>query len=97
MAKKLSSDEINQRLTTLTGWTVVKDKLHKEFVFPDFIHAFGFMATSAIGIEKMNHHPEWCNVYSRVTVDLVTHDASGITTSDFELAALLDANASKLQ
>lgn len=72
-------------------------KLHREYRFPDFVHAFGFMATSAIAIEKMNHHPEWFNVWNKVAVDLTTHDAGGISAKDLELARLLDAFAKKLQ
>ncbi len=95
----MTSEEIDARLATreFPGWSVVDGKLHKEYVFADFVHAFGFMATAAIAIEKMNHHPEWRNVYHRVTVDLTTHDASGITAKDFSLASLLDSVASKLQ
>ncbi len=59
------------------GWSVKDGKLHREYKFADFPHAFGMMATAAPAIEKMDHHPEWCNVYNRVTVDLSTHDASG--------------------
>jgi 4a-hydroxytetrahydrobiopterin dehydratase len=55
------------------------------------------MATAALAIEKMNHHPEWCNVYNRVSVDLTTHDSGGITSKDISLAKLLDATAAKLQ
>jgi len=84
-------------LAELPGWSVVEAKLHKEYKFEDFIHAFGFMATAAIAIEKMNHHPEWFNVYNRVTVDLTTHDAGGITQKDADLAKLLDKTAAKLQ
>ena len=64
--------------------------------FADFVHAFGFMATSAIAIEKMNHHPEWFNVYNKVVVDLSTHDAGGVTDKDVELAKLLDSVAGRL-
>ena len=74
----------------------VVEGAHREYQFADFIHAFGFMATAAIAIEKVNHHPEWFNVYNRVTVDLTTHDAGGITSSDTEMAATLEAIASKL-
>ncbi|MFQ5752494.1 MAG: 4a-hydroxytetrahydrobiopterin dehydratase [bacterium] len=63
-----------------------KGKLHKTFEFKSFIEAFGFMTKVAIVAETMNHHPEWFNVYNRVTVDLTTHDLGGIRTSDFELA-----------
>ncbi len=94
---KFSGPELKDALAGLPGWTVADGKLHKEYKFTDFIHAFGFMATSALGIEKMNHHPEWFNVYNRVTVDLSTHDAGGITSKDVALAKLLDANAAKLQ
>jgi len=95
--KKFSGSQLKDALAGLPGWKVVKGKLHKEYKFADFIHAFGFMATSALGIEKMNHHPEWFNVYNRVTADLSTHDAAGITSKDVDLAKLLDANAAKLQ
>ena len=94
---KLSEAEIEKNLHGLPGWTSAGGKLHREFKFPDFVHAFGFMATAAIAIEKLGHHPEWTNVYYRVTVDLSTHDAGGITTKDFELALLLDSIAAKLQ
>ena len=93
---KATQTEIDDALKTLPGWAVASGKLHKKYQFADFVHAFGFMATSAIAIERMNHHPEWANVYNRVTVDLTTHDAGGITKKDFALAALLDSIASKL-
>lgn len=93
---KLSDSEIESGLKSLSGWAIKDRKLHKEYKFADFIHAFGFMATAAIAIEKMNHHPEWCNVYNRVTVDLTTHDAGGVSQNDFDLAALLDGIAVKL-
>ena len=95
--RRFSGPELKEALAGLTGWAVVDGKLHKEYKFADFIHAFGFMATSAIAIEKMNHHPEWFNVYNRVTVDLTTHDAQGITSKDVELAKVLDDVAKKLQ
>ena len=94
---KLTDSELRNALAGLTGWSVAQGKLHKEYQFADFIHAFGFMATAALAIEKMNHHPEWFNVYNRVRVDLATHDAQGITSKDVELAKLLDATAKKLQ
>jgi 4a-hydroxytetrahydrobiopterin dehydratase len=95
--RKFSGSELKEALDQLPGWTVVEGKLHKDYSFPDFVHAFGFMATAALGIEKMNHHPEWFNVYNRVRVDLMTHDAQGITAKDVELAKLLDDIAVKLQ
>jgi 4a-hydroxytetrahydrobiopterin dehydratase len=97
MAKaKLKDTEIATALAKLKGWSVVDAKLHREYKFPDFIHAFGFMATAAIAIQEMNHHPEWFNVYNKVTVDLTTHDSGGITQKDVELATLLEGIAKKL-
>ena len=94
---KLTDSELKAALSGLPGWSIANGKLHKEFKFADFIHAFGFMSTAALAIEKMGHHPEWFNVYNRVTVDLTTHDAQGITSKDVDLAKLLDATAKKLQ
>ena len=93
----MKKPEIEEALKNLPGWTVVKGKLHKEYGFADFVHAFGFMATAAIAIEKAEHHPEWFNVYNTVRVDLTTHDAGGITSKDVTLAGLLDSIAAKLQ
>ena len=95
--RRFSGPELKAALEDLPGWSVVDGKLHKEFKFEDFIHAFGFMSTAALAIEKMGHHPEWFNVYNRVTVDLTTHDAQGITQKDADLAKLLDQTAQKLQ
>jgi 4a-hydroxytetrahydrobiopterin dehydratase len=94
---KLSPQQLEAVHAGLPGWSIAAEKLHREYKFPDFVHAFGFMATAAIAIEKMNHHPEWFNVYNRVTVDLTTHDAGGITQKDVDLARLLDSIAGKLQ
>ncbi len=94
--KKLDEAEVQAMLAKSPGWSVKDGKLHREYKFPDFPHAFGMMATAAPAIEKMNHHPEWLNVYNRVTVDLTTHDAGGITQKDFDLAALLEGIAKKL-
>ena len=96
MRTKLSDSEISAATAKLPGWSVVNGKLHREYKFADFIHAFGFMSTAALAIEKMGHHPEWFNVYNRVTVDLSTHDAGGITQKDIELATLLESIAKKL-
>lgn len=92
----LSGEDLNRELRQLSGWEVQGGKLHREFKFPDFAHAFGFMATAAVLIEKRNHHPEWLNVYNRVTVDLTTHDAGGITQKDVDLARMLDTIALRL-
>ena len=88
---KLTNVEINAQLEGISGWTVENEKLHKEFQFDSFVEAFGFMASVALIAESMNHHPEWFNVYNRVTVDLATHDAGGISALDFELAKKIDA------
>jgi 4a-hydroxytetrahydrobiopterin dehydratase len=96
-AVPLSEQDVRSALEGLSGWSVQNGKLHREYKFRDFTYAFGFMATAATAIEKRNHHPEWFNVYNRVTVDLMTHDAGGITAKDTELAALLDEIAKKLQ
>lgn len=95
--EKLSESDLQAALMGLNGWQLAAGKLHREYKFSDFIHAFGFMATSALAIEKMDHHPEWFNVYNRVTVDLTTHDAGGITSKDIRLAQLLDETATRLQ
>lgn len=94
---KLSDAAIKDAISSLDGWAVKNDKLHKEYKFPDFVHAFGFMATAALRIESMNHHPEWCNVYNIVRVDLTTHDSGGISQKDLDLAKILDELAVKLR
>jgi 4a-hydroxytetrahydrobiopterin dehydratase len=93
---QLTGAEIESALQNLPQWQVSNGKLHREYRFSDFVHAFGFMATAAIAIEKMNHHPEWFNVWNRVTVDLMTHEAGGITQKDVALATLLEDLARKL-
>lgn len=90
-AKKLSDAEIQNKLKQVADWTVKEGKLHKAFQFDTFVTAFGFMTQLALIAESMNHHPEWFNVYNRVTIDLMTHDAGGISELDFELAAHADA------
>jgi 4a-hydroxytetrahydrobiopterin dehydratase len=83
---KLSSEEIDRRLRALPGWAVVAGKLHREFTFENFTRAFAFMTDVAREADALDHHPEWFNVYNRVTIDLTTHDAQGITALDFALA-----------
>ncbi len=82
----LSSDELKTALNQLEGWTEKDGKLHRQFKFNSFVEAFGFMSSLALVAESMGHHPEWFNVYNRVTIDLTTHDAGGITNKDIELA-----------
>ena len=77
------------------GWTMVegRDAIHKTFQFKNFIEAFGFMTRTALVAEKMNHHPEWSNVYRTVEVTLTTHDANGLSALDITLAQKMDALA----
>lgn len=90
MAPKLETEEIDDALAKLPGWAVRDGKLHKEFRFADFVEAFGFMTRVALAAEKMNHHPDWSNGYNRVVVDLVTHDAGGLTQNDVKLATRME-------
>ena len=88
---KLTELEITEELKKLEGWEIKDNKLHKEIQFESFNQAFGFMTRAAMEIEKMNHHPEWFNVYNRITIDLTTHDAGGITNNDVNLARILNS------
>ncbi len=90
MPQKLSDTDIQRRLGELDGWSLANGKLAREFKFKDFVGAFGFMTRAAMHAEKMDHHPEWSNVYNKVRVELVTHSAGGITELDFALAKKLD-------
>ena len=90
-AKKLSDAQIQENLLQVDGWTIENGKLHKEFQFDTFVTAFGFMTQLALVAESLNHHPEWFNVYNRVTIDLTTHDAGGISELDFQWAKQADA------
>ena len=87
---KLGPNEIDERLTELPEWSLMDGKLHREYRFPDFKRAFAFMTSVALRADQMDHHPEWSNVYNRVTIDLTTHDALGLTEKDFELAIEAD-------
>jgi 4a-hydroxytetrahydrobiopterin dehydratase len=84
--EKLSPAVVAEKLGGLSNWDLCDDKLHRQFKFADFVEAFGFMSRVALLAESANHHPEWSNVYNRVEIDLTTHDASGITERDFNLA-----------
>jgi 4a-hydroxytetrahydrobiopterin dehydratase len=92
-AQKLTDAEIEARLATLPGWSIVDGKLHREFQFKDFVSAFAFMTGLALVAESKNHHPEWFNVYNKVVLDLTTHDVQGISGLDFDLAAAANALA----
>ena len=93
---KATDKEIQAFIGELDSWTVVEDKLHRGYVFRDFVQAFGFMAQAALLAERAGHHPEWCNVYNKVVVDLTTHEADGITHKDFELARKMEQLAEKM-
>jgi 4a-hydroxytetrahydrobiopterin dehydratase len=88
--ERLADERIREELSKLNGWNIKDGKLVKSFKFANFVKAFGFMTQVAIEAEKMNHHPDWRNVYNNVEVNLVTHDASAITTQDFKLAKIID-------
>ncbi len=83
---KLSEQEISAELKKLGGWSVVNGNLHRVFEFKDFAQAFAFMTQVALAAEKMDHHPDWSNVWNKVTIDLSTHSAGGLTKNDFDLA-----------
>lgn len=87
---RLDDGEIARRLRDLPDWTVQAGKLHRDLTFRDFVEAFSFMTAAALTAEARAHHPEWSNVWNRVTIDLTTHDAGGLTALDFELAAAME-------
>ena len=95
MVKKLTGDQRTAALATLGEWQTVaeRDAIARTFRFQDFNAAFGFMCRAALVAEKMDHHPEWSNVYNRVEVLLTTHDADGLTQRDIDLATAMDAIA----
>jgi len=92
MSQKLAGEARRNALARLKGWSEVKDRdaITKKFVFADFNQAFGFMARVALMAEKLDHHPEWFNVYKNVEVTLSTHDAGGLTALDIKLAEAMD-------
>jgi len=99
MTKRLTEAERKAALAELPGWAMLegRDAMRKAFRFADFSAAFGFMARVALAAEKLDHHPEWSNVYNRVEVVLSTHDAGGLTARDLALAKAIDAAADALQ
>ncbi|MBV0913287.1 4a-hydroxytetrahydrobiopterin dehydratase [Anianabacter salinae] len=98
MTEKLDQQHLRSALDDLepAGWTLSKDDtaIAKTFTFRNFVEAFGWMTRAAIHAEKMNHHPEWSNVYKTVEVTLTTHDAGGLTELDVKLAKAMDKLAS---
>ncbi len=90
-ARRLPEPEIRAALADLPGWEHREGRLHRELRFRDFVEAFGFMSRVALLAERADHHPDWSNVYNRVVIDLVTHDAGGITERDLSLAREIEA------
>ena len=92
MSGKLSADERDQALRELDGWTQVEDReaIQKSYTFKTFNQAFGFMSRVALAAEKMDHHPEWFNVYNRVDITLSSHDVGGLSQRDVDLARKID-------
>ena len=98
MAERLSAEARKQALKDLSGWTDVsgREAIGRTFEFKDFNEAFGFMTRAALVAEKMDHHPEWRNVYKTVEVVLSTHDAGGVTSLDVDLAKAMNRIAAQL-
>lgn len=89
--KKLNEQEIQDSITKLDiAWKIKGEFLHREFLFKNFVEAFSFMTAVALLAEKAAHHPNWKNTYNKVTIDLSTHDAEGLTAKDFDLAKAID-------
>lgn len=95
MVKPLSDDDRTQALAPLGDWKINNDKteISRNFQFKDFNQAFGFMTQIALKAEKMDHHPEWHNVYNKVRITLSTHDAGGISALDIKMAQFIDSLA----
>lgn len=89
--KTLDNSIINDKLTKLDGWQFDANAIRKDFKFNDFVAAFGFMSQVALLSETTDHHPEWSNVYNRVSIALTTHECGGVSERDFALAARIDA------
>ena len=94
--RKATEPEIQKTIDELGTWSVENGKLHREYKFPSFVQAFGFMTQVALLAERAAHHPEWFNVYNRVVVDLTTHEAGGITQKDLDLAREMEQIASRM-
>ncbi|HEX4980562.1 MAG TPA: 4a-hydroxytetrahydrobiopterin dehydratase [Ilumatobacteraceae bacterium] len=93
--RPLSSDEIAHLVAPLEGWELDGDTLRRHLVFDSFVQAFGFMAQVALIAERLDHHPNWSNVYNRVDIAVTTHDAGGLTALDFEFVRRVDAVLSR--
>ena len=89
--RPLSTDEVSRLVDALDGWELDGVSLRRQLVFASFVEAFGFMAQVALVAERLDHHPNWSNVYNRVDIAITTHDAGGLTALDFEFARRVDA------
>ncbi len=88
--KKATDKQIEEFIKKYTSWAIEEDKLYREYIFSDFCQAFSFMTEIALIAERIDHHPEWLNVYKKVVVNLSTHEANGITERDFFLAQQME-------
>ena len=91
MIARMTDAEIAAALPGVPGWTLKGDGIERQYMFADFVHAFAFMARVALLAEKVDHHPEWSNIYNKVDIRLTTHDAGGLSARDFALAEAIDA------
>ncbi len=90
--KKYSNQEVSELLAKkLAGWSLEKGRIYREFEFKNFAEAFSFMTAVALEADKMDHHPDWCNAYNKVSITLATHSVNGITQKDFDLADKIDS------
>jgi 4a-hydroxytetrahydrobiopterin dehydratase len=89
--ERLDDKQIQEELGRLEGWAINQGSLSKSFKFSNFVTAFGFMTQVALEAEKMDHHPDWTNTYNKVQINLLTHDASGITINDVKLANIIES------
>lgn len=88
---KLTSETIIDRVQNLNNWSLNNDAISKDYTFKNFIEAMQFINKVATIAEDLNHHPEWSNVYNKVSISLTTHDVGGISENDFQLAKAIDA------
>ena len=88
--EKLNVETLEATLDALPAWVFKDEKLHRVLNFSDFVEAFGFMTQVSLIAERLNHHPEWCNVYKTVAISLTTHDAGGLTVKDIEMAQAIN-------
>ncbi len=93
---KASEPQVSEFIEENKQWSLVNNQLHREFIFNNFVSAFGFMTQAALIAERLNHHPEWSNVYKKVVVNLTTHEVNGISFRDFQLAKEMDIIAAKI-